>query len=226
MQLAVLIVLLVYYVAMFCWLIAASYSAKYQHLRVPFKTLTSLAFIALAVYCAAVAGSWTLFLWMLPGFLACLVGDVLLAMVDNTWRDGLFTAGVVAFAIAHIAFLVAISQMFAFRWVELILPVLALGMAYGLSRLPKMNLGKLKYSTIVYAFLIAWLLSKTLVWLVVAGPSAVTLLFFFGALLFFSSDLMLLFIYFYESTPKLLRFFNQITYYGGVALMAAALAFV
>lgn len=89
-----------------------------------------------------------------------------------------------------------------------------------------MNLGKLKYSTIVYAFLIAWLLSKTLVWLVVAGPSAVTLLFFFGALLFFSSDLMLLFIYFYESTPKLLRFFNQITYYGGVALMAAALAFV
>lgn len=201
--------LLVYYVAMLGVLIYASYPTKLEPHRLLFKTLTSAGFIAIAIYCAIVSGNIGFFWWMLPPLAACLAGDVLMAITDNHWNDVIFTAGVAAFAGAHLLFLLAISQLYAFNPWELVLPAaVAIGMSF-VGRIPGLDVGKLKAALVPYGFLVAWLFSKTLVWTIACGGSPLSWTMTIGALLFMVSDALLLIIYFYNRTFKPMRFLNQ-----------------
>lgn len=218
--------LLVYYFTMLGILIFASYPTKLEPHRLLFKILTSMGFIVIAAYCAIGTGNLAFFWWMLPALVACFVGDIFMALTDKNWNDTVFTIGVAAFAVAHLAFLVAISQLYPFNALELILPALVAVGALFIDRIPRLNVGKLKTALVPYGFLVTWLFSKTLVWVLAGGANALSCTMMTGALLFLISDALLLFIYFFDTPSKSLRFFNQITYYGGMALLALAIVLV
>lgn len=162
---------------------------------------------------------------MLPAFVCCFIGDIFMALTDNKWNDTVFTVGVAAFALAHLGFLIAISQLFPFDARELILPAIVAVCAVFIDRIPGLDLGKLKTALVPYGFLVTWLFSKTLVWVLVGGGQVLSCTMMAGALLFLLSDALLLFIYFYAHPPKAFRFLNQVTYYGGMALLALSLLF-
>lgn len=218
--------LLTYYVVVLGVLIYASYPTKLEPHRLLFKALTSAGFIALAVYCALDSGNIWFLGWMLPPLGACFVGDVLMAVTDNHWNDGIFTAGVAAFAVAHLLFLVAISQLSPFNPWELAIPACVAGGMLFVGRIPGLDVGKLKGALVPYGFLVAWLFSKTLVWTISCGGIALSWTMMVGALLFMVSDVLLLIIYFYNRTFKPMRFLNQATYYGGMALLALSILLV
>lgn len=221
-----LLILLVGYLVLLGLDITAAYPTKLEPHRLLFKTLTSLGFVTLAAFCTSQSGAWWFFAWMAPAFLACLVGDVLLAKADNHWSDALFTAGVAAFAVAHLVFLVALSHLAPFHAVELIFPAIVAIGALFIDRIPGLDVGKMKPALVPYGFLVTWLFSKTAVWLIAAGASTLTILATAGALLFLTSDALLLFIYFYQTKFKPMKFLNQATYYLGMACLAILLLFV
>lgn len=220
-----LIALLIYYFVMLGILIYASYPTKLEPHRLLFKVLTSVGFIAIATYCALISGALSLYVWMIPAFAACLVGDIFMARTDNHWDDRVFTLGVVFFAIAHLAFLVAISRLFPFDARELILPIIVAVVALFIDRVPGMDVKTMKPALVPYGFLVAWLFSKTLVWVTATPATTISTMMCAGAALFFASDLILLLIYFHTRQFKPMRFVNQVTYYGGMALLACALLF-
>ena len=224
-------VLVAYYAVTFSLLIVASYPTSLTPHRLLFKVLTSCGFMALACYFGWMAGFPKLFWLMLPAFGLCFVGDVFMALTDNAaegggWNDKVFLVGVAAFALAHLGFIGALTVVQPFSPFEPIVPVCCLMLAVGLTRLPKMETGSLTRFIYVYAVLVSWLFSKTLVWLLVAGPSAATVMATTGGLLFLLSDMLLLFIYFYQKKFKPVRFLNLFTYYLAMGLLSALVVLV
>lgn len=185
-----------------------------------FKGLNSLAFIGIAVYCAITAEHLSLLYIMLPGFIGCLIGDVILAMRFENH----FLYGLIAFLIANLCFVWFFSHFHGFTVEEFLLPVFSMILLTALSYLSKMNYGSLAIPVRIYTFVIAWVTAKSIV-IYLAMPSTLFLYSMIGFVLYLLSDLILLFYKFYDCAYKdKLGFINLLCYYSGLFMIAISLS--
>lgn len=213
------------YALIFAALIGTCYHQPYQKYHPAVKFLNSLGFIFAAVYAGVVSGHTTFMLQMLPGFMLCLLGDVLLAFEDVRKSEKLFLGGLISFLTAHIAFLIVLCRISGVTWLDFVFPVLMVGIAFGLTKMENMDTKGMRLPVIVYAFFVSMLFSKAVLMGVAGGFGTREILLSAGAFLFLLSDLLLLFICFYQKKVYLNRFFNLFTYYTGLLLLAFSILY-
>lgn len=164
------------------------------------------------------------FFLMLPAFFCCFVGDILMAAYNRFRKKVHFLMGLGIFLAGHLCFVRWLCKMQPMEPVNLIIPVLAVVMTWGVTASRKIHTGRLRPFILLYSFFVALFLSKGL-HLVLTQFSVANLMIAVGSALFFVSDLSILFLYFYKKKGSGIHIFNLATYYYGVFLLATSLLF-
>lgn len=173
------------------------------------KSIASLLFVLIGTFVLVDVNSW-LYIFVYLGLIHGCVGDILLACrgVFPQKRSKFIAAGMIAFALGHIYYLVLAGL---FLWVAVVeiggpfilLPlVLSAALSYGNLKLaPKLNIsyGKFKLGVVIYGVIISLLLFVTIVGCVAAfisGSDLASLLPIVPISLFTISDFILSMNYF------------------------------
>lgn len=187
-----------------------------------YKTLTSLFFIAIAIASGAYAGFDTYAILMIVGFVLCAIGDVLILDKQNTPR---FITAIGSFLSGHVLFAAAFCTLFAFHWMDIVLAVGILAIAFYVYKIQKFNLGKFLIPVAGYALVITIMLVKAFSSLHSVYPVLFKLAITIGASMFFASDIILVFLVF-KKFDKKWSAINLILYYTGQALLALSLLII
>lgn len=184
-----------------------------------FKTLTSLGFVLTAIYCAYISHNMHILIILLPGLIGCMIGDILLA----TKIKHQFLYGLSAFLLSNLYFIFYLYHFQSFQIQELLIPVLSMIVLIALDYLPHMDYKKYEKPIMLYTFVIAWAMSKS----IMCYLSFQNTMFFYtmiGFILYYLSDFILLFHRFYETSyHSKLRLLNLFTYYLGLFSIAYSL---
>ena len=87
------IVLLICYTAALLFFLHEVRKPDYKKTYLTRKTIQSLAFLAVLVLSWRICGQTLLFFQLLPAFLCCLIGDVLLALYNKFRKKGCLRSG-------------------------------------------------------------------------------------------------------------------------------------
>lgn len=204
--------------SMFVFLLIFSISKKHYILS---KTMNSLAFIGVAIYCAFVSQHLSLLFAILPALIGCLAGDFILA----THHRRSFLYGLSCFLVANICYVFYLSNFKMITVQEIIFPVLAVIIVIMFSYLPKMEYGQYEKPILVYTFMITFAMTRSItVYLSLSTPMFLCCM--LGFILYFLSDFILLFERFYECRyQKFLKVMNLLTYYYGIYFIAYSLIY-
>ncbi len=155
--------LFVLYSILFTFLMLATISLKYKKYYVIVKTINSIGFLAVSIFCAYYGANIRTLIYLLPALLLCFIGDVVLGFYNATierdvketntkvtGKPSLFIMGLLTFAFGHVCFIYVFSIMQKVTWVDMIFPILAIFITIGLTRLDKMNTGKLTKLIVAY----------------------------------------------------------------------------
>ncbi|MFZ2538520.1 MAG: lysoplasmalogenase family protein [Oscillospiraceae bacterium] len=217
-----MVLLSAFYILAFGFLMATCYLPNLGKYHALAKFINSVGFIAVATYGGFVTGQWAFYFTVLPAFILCLCGDVLLGLEDESGTSKLFLGGLCSFLLGHIVFVWAFSKKVPFSLYDLILPILAVILTLFLVR---MNVGKIRNAVLVYSFFVAMLFAKGISLVLINGASLSNVLLCVGSFLFLVSDVIILFLRFYEKKHHLVRFFNLLTYYCGMFLIGLSLLY-
>lgn len=180
-----------------------------------FKPLATT--LILAIACLPAAGVEPRYQWaIVVGLLLSLAGDVFLMLP----RDR-FVAGLIAFLLAHVAYIVAFTTGAPFGSAPWLLVPIAL-LAAGILRVLWPGLGRLKVPVTIYVIVIV-LMTWTAAARAVALPTTATLLAAAGAVLFLASDAILALNRFGKPF-RAGRALNLATYFTGQWLIALSVA--
>jgi uncharacterized membrane protein YhhN len=180
------------------------------------KGIASAAF--LFVLCMAPNGVYGL----LPAFCLCFAGDLLMAFYNRKRKKRHFLGGLFAFLTGHICFIGYLATMQPITAPEFMLPIAVVLCVFYLTRGHKIHTGRLRPFILLYAFFVAFFLSKA--WHILAlGMSGQTIFVALGGTLFAVSDFSILFLYFSKQKGTWLHIFNLLTYYMGMFFLAASL---
>jgi uncharacterized membrane protein YhhN len=169
-------------------------AAEYKHWRIVravAKPIASFAFVAVALMtlttCVPPASSWSEYqLWVIVGLVLGVAGDI--ALLGKS--SGAFLAGLAAFLLGHIAYIVAFAQLAApSTWLDVrsIIPIVVGGTAL---RLLWPRLGDMRVPVIAYVLAIVTMMSAAIAAARIASlPEQNRMLLLVGAALFFVSDL-------------------------------------
>lgn len=233
MNLALPLLLFVLYTIPFSFLMQARIP-KYRKNYVLAKTINSIAFIAMSIFCAYYGTNIEALVYLLPALLLCFIGDVVLGfynvIAENikgnklSQKTSFFTMGLLSFAFGHGCFIYAFSKVQRLTWVDFVFPILAIFITLGLTRLDGMNTGKLTILILAYSFMVAMLFSKG-IHLVFEQLSVQNLLLSIGGTLFLISDTFILFLYFYKKKYEAVHVINLATYYYAMFFIALSLLY-
>lgn len=238
------LLLFVLYTIPFTFLMKARNCLKYRKYYVLAKTINSIAFIAVSIFCAYYGANIETLVYLLPALLLCFIGDVVLGFynvanernvrgsklsqvvtsTNVTAKSSLFIIGLLSFAFGHGCFIYAFSKVQKFTWIDFLFPILAIFITIGLTRLDGMYTGKLTILILAYSFMVAMLFSKGM-HLVLGQLNAQYLLLSIGATLFLISDAFILFLYFYKKKYEAVHVINLATYYYGMFFIALSLLY-
>lgn len=220
-----IVVLLIIYTILVLQLLTTCRSIEIKKVYTPCKAICSLAFIIIAVYCGVGSGQVDLLWQMMPALVLCFAGDVILGFHKVLKDRRFFVAGLLAFLLGHICFVVAFCVRQPLSLVDLIFPILSIGLMEGFSRIPKMHMGRMKPALIIYGFFVSAMFAKG-VHLAIMYQSVGGYFLGVGATLFLVSDIILMFVLFYRGAPRLLHVLNLITYYYGMVFIVTSLLYV
>lgn len=186
-----------------------------------FKTLNSLAFIGVALYCAIISQHTSLLVILLPALIGCGLGDFVLA----THYKKSFLYGLGCFLVANICYVFYFMHFKTISLIELIFPFLSIVIVISLSYLKHMDYGKYQTPILLYAFMITLATLRSIsVYLLLSTPMFLYCM--IGFILYFISDIILLFERFYQCPYQpYLKILNLITYYYGIFMIAYSLLF-
>lgn len=217
-------ILFLLYTLFFTALIVTSYKKPFKKYYTLIKFLTSFLFIVIATYGMFISKNTDFYFNMLPPLLMCLLGDVLLGLSNDKKSKNLFLSGLFSFLTAHILFILGFNSINSLSLCDFILPLLIVLITFKLCNIKKMNVQNMRYYILIYSFFVSLLFFKS-VNLVFVTTSMKTLLLCVGSFLFFISDTIILFLYFYEHKHHLTCFFNLLTYYYGMFLIALSISY-
>ena len=188
------------------------------------KTVASIAFLLLALWCGMQGTNQTLMRLELPAFVLCLCGEVFLGFYNGSRKKKYFIGGVFAFLIGHVFFLISFCSIQSMSWVDFLFPFLGTAFTVFLTNLEKMCLGKLRPYVYLYSFFITMLFVKA-VHIQMQMPDTGNLCRAIGTGLILISDFLILFLYFYKNRPWSTHGWNLVTYYYGMFFIAAGLLY-
>ncbi len=207
-------------------LLAALYIRVNQYgappVKLLLKTLASLAFVCLGLLGAARAGgAYAWLTWI--GLILGAAGDVLLQFMDCRPKDRepFFRAGLGAFLIGHVFYIVAFALLGRVTgWAVLLAAVLFAAM-FLLQFPARMDLKGQKVPVYAYAAVISVMTAFAVLSF---GAGARGALVGLGGILFLVSDAILALIFFSPLREKSLPTWNLITYYAAQILLALSIA--
>lgn len=174
------------------------------------KGLCSFGFILTAYF----SHQTKLFLLILPGLLAFMIGDILLC------KKNLFRYGLYAFLIGDIACLFFYYRYLPFNYIELIAPVISMILLEIVTYSKDIEL---KTEITSYIFALVWLTTKS----ILTALSLNTLNFkmmSLGFILYLLSDALLVF--YKKNNHQILGLLNIFFYYFGIFLTAYSFSFI
>lgn len=189
------------------------------------KTLSSLAFVGVLFVAGAVSEQIHQFWLMLPAFLFCFGGDVLMAFYNRYRKKIHFIMGLSIFLVGHLCFARWLCWRGKITVIDIVLSLIAVLLCYGLTGLEKIHTGRLRPFILIYAFFIGFVCVKG-VHLWINNQTAAGAMIAAGGFLFLLSDISILFLYFYKSRGNRIQVFNLLTYYYGMLLLAFSLFFM
>lgn len=177
------------------------------------KGLCSFGFILMAY----LSHQTKLFLLILPGLIAFMLGDILLC------KKELFRYGLYAFLIGDIACLFFYYHYQPFTYKELIIPVLSMILLEIVTYFKEIDFSTYKTEITSYIFALVWLTTKSI--LVALSLNTFNFkMMALGFILYLLSDIILAF--YKKNKYSLLGMLNIFFYYFGIFLTAYSLSFV
>lgn len=207
-------------------LLAALYIRVNQYgappVKLLLKTLASLAFVCLGLLGAARAGgAYAWLTWI--GLILGAAGDVLLQLMDCRPKDRepFFRAGLGAFLIGHVFYIVAFALLGRVTGWAVLLAAVLFAALFLLQFPARMDLKGQKVPVYAYAAVISVMTAFAVLSF---GAGARGALVGLGGLLFLVSDAILALIFFSPIREKSLPTWNLITYYAAQILLALSIA--
>lgn len=186
------------------------------------KTLASLAFVCLGLLGAARAGgAYAWLTWI--GLILGATGDVLLQFMDCRPKDRepFFRAGLGAFLIGHVFYIVAFALLGRVTGWAVLLAAVLFAALFLLQFPARMDLKGQKVPVYAYAAVISVMTAFAVLSF---GAGARGALVGLGGILFLASDAILALIFFSPLREKALPTWNLITYYAAQILLALSIA--
>ena len=186
------------------------------------KTLASLAFVCLGLLGAARAGgAYAWLTWI--GLILGAAGDVLLQFMDcrPKEREPFFRAGLGAFLIGHVFYIVAFALLGRVTGWAVLLAAVLFAALFLLQFPARMDLKGQKVPVYAYAAVISVMTAFAVLSF---GAGARGALVGLGGILFLVSDAILALIFFSPIREKSLPTWNLITYYAAQILLALSIA--
>lgn len=189
------------------------------------KILNSAAFVTVFLISIYISGKVHSFWLMLPGILFCFAGDIFMALYNRQRKRLYFLMGVGLFLSGHLCFARWLCSMQTISIFDLVIPVLAVLLAWYLVSRKDIHTGRMKPFIILYAFFVALFFSKgqNLAW---SEPTEAHIMIAVGSALFFVSDISIIFLYFQKRKGVAVHIFNLATYYGAMFLLASHVLFL
>ena len=207
-------------------LLAALYIRVNQYgappVKLLLKTLASLAFVCLGLLGAARAGgAYAWLTWI--GLILGAAGDVLLQFMDCRPKDRepFFRAGLGAFLIGHVFYIVAFALLGRVTGWAVLLAAVLFAALFLLQFPARMDLKGQKVPVYAYAAVISVMTAFAVLSF---GAGARGALVGLGGILFLVSDAILALIFFSPIREKKLPTWNLITYYAAQILLALSIA--
>lgn len=207
-------------------LLAALYIRVNQYgappVKLLLKTLASLAFVCLGLLGAARAGgAYAWLTWI--GLILGAAGDVLLQLMDCRPKDRepFFRAGLGAFLIGHVFYIVAFALLGRVTGWAVLLAAVLFAALFLLQFPARMDLKGQKVPVYAYAAVISVMTAFAVLSF---GAGARGALVGLGGILFLVSDAILALIFFSPIREKSLPTWNLITYYAAQILLALSIA--
>ena len=207
-------------------LLAALYIRVNQYgappVKLLLKTLASLAFVCLGLLGAARAGgAYAWLTWI--GLILGAAGDVLLQFMDcrPKEREPFFRAGLGAFLIGHVFYIVAFALLGRVTGWAVLLAAVLFAALFLLQFPARMDLKGQKVPVYAYAAVISVMTAFAVLSF---GAGARGALVGLGGILFLVSDAILALIFFSPIREKTLPTWNLITYYAAQILLALSIA--
>ena len=207
-------------------LLAALYIRVNQYgappVKLLLKTLASLAFVCLGLLGAARAGgAYAWLTWI--GLILGAAGDVLLQFMDcrPKEREPFFRAGLGAFLIGHVFYIVAFALLGRVTGWAVLLAAVLFAALFLLQFPARMDLKGQKVPVYAYAAVISVMTAFAVLSF---GAGARGALVGLGGILFLVSDAILALIFFSPIREKALPTWNLITYYAAQILRALSIA--
>lgn len=207
-------------------LLAALYIRVNQYgappVKLLLKTLASLAFVCLGLLGAARAGgAYAWLTWI--GLILGAAGDVLLQFMDCRPKDRepFFRAGLGAFLIGHVFYIVAFALLGRVTGWAMLLAAVLFAALFLLQFPARMDLKGQKVPVYAYAAVISVMTAFAVLSF---GAGARGALVGLGGILFLVSDAILALIFFSPIREKSLPTWNLITYYAAQILLALSIA--
>lgn len=210
----------VFYGVLFLWFLNQVKKPDYKKNYVLVKTLQSAAFVSVFLAAAVVSRDILDFWLMLPAFVCCFAGDVILAFYNKIKKRDFFVGTCHIFNGASVLYPVAG-------------PDAAAGSCrYGVSghssdrdfcsdRNGQLSYRKTPAMHFSLHFFIAYLFAKSM-HIAVSIPDMRHIVCAVGSFLFMISDISILFLYFYKNKSRKVHLFNLTTYYVGIFLLAVS----
>ena len=209
-------ILICFYLISLSLLLITTYQNKRSPLRLPFKMLTSLIFVAIAALGFKThTPDLTYIYFLLIGLILSALGDLFLGLSHHApIKDNpILLGGIFTFALAHIAFIISFIMLDQFSLFPLmVIPLLIAGVFVRTTASTRFDFGKLRLPVILYSFII----STMLVMALSTGIPFVVI----GASLFAVSDIILSFSFIYRSKYPILSVCNLLIYYLGQLFLA------
>lgn len=200
-------------------------NAEYKKYYVGKKTAQSAAFLAVFLISFGRNHGIMEFWLMMPAFVCCFAGDVLLAFYNKYRKKKIFALGLLSFLAGHLFFIRWLNRMQPPQWIDFLFPAAAVCLIFYATGTKSFHTGRLRPCILIYTFFIAYLFSKSLR-IAVSEPCVFHSVCALGSTLFLVSDILILFLYFYKKKSKKVHIFNLLTYYLGIFFLASCILFL
>ena len=160
---------------------------------------------------------------LLPGLLLCLIGDLFMGMRHKSQKNTCFLLGTMAFALAHISFLVMLLISYPFQWADLTVVIVMPIVIKLLKQTGQFRFGKYEGMAILYSILVAGFAWKSAE-IAIGTMQSADICLAAGAVCFFLSDSLIFLISFWKKRVWPLHGMEISAYYIAMCLIGLSIS--
>lgn len=195
----------------------------YRKYYLPVKMVCSLEFLLFSFTMGLLYGQLLQTLKLLPGLLLCLIGDLFMGMRHKSQKNTCFLLGTMAFALAHISFLVMLLISYPFQWADLTVVIVMPIVIKLLKKTGQFRFVKYEGMAILYSILVAGFAWKSAE-IAIGTMQSADICLAAGAVCFFLSDSLIFLISFWKKRLWPLHGMEISAYYIAMCLIGLSIS--